>query len=256
MIALMPVEESRSSPTNKAKLIACKRALESMVIHALRGIDDSLHHRESLRFAITHGEDDDYVLHAEEARLLAPSASKKRLIEWASGRRAAHLTLRRLGFDNPPPVLREAAGEPLWPDGIGGSISHCYPWSIAVAAKCSARLTIGIDLESLVRMARVDISRVACRKAELEWVSAEDDFQGRVGMIFSAKEAVYKALYPLCRRYIDFEEVELSWLREESRFDVDILAPFAASFVPSLMCKVYCRRQANFVFSCALCQIS
>src|SRR6266704_3331949 len=47
-----------------------------------------------------------------------------------------------IGFSNAFPILRGQKGEPLWPEGIAGSITHCYPWNVAVAAKCSNPMAI------------------------------------------------------------------------------------------------------------------
>src|SRR5947199_216586 len=80
-------------------------------------------------------------------------------------------------------------------------------------------------------MGKVDISSVVCRKPELEWIFADGDCQARLMMIFSAKEAVYKALHPVCRKYIDFQDVELSWVPEESRFVVRFSAAFEERFL-------------------------
>ena len=57
-----------------------------------------------------------------------------------------------------------------------------------------------------------EIERLCCTAQEhTQWASAAD--RGLVvTLIFSAKEALYKAIYPLVRRFVDFHEVEVTAL--------------------------------------------
>jgi 4'-phosphopantetheinyl transferase EntD len=257
MLTLTHLEELRSSWPEEAQAIERMRALESMIIRALEtAAQGCLRLGENLAFAIASGEDEgNYLRHPEEVRLLAPGACRKRQLDWTLGRAAARLALMRLGFEDPPPVLRGGGGQPIWPAGISGSITHCERWGIAVTAKCADSLAIGIDLESLERIREVDILHLICREPELEWVSSDSDFQGRLGMVFSAKEALYKSLYPFCRRYIDFTEVELSWSPEQSRFRAKLLTASDASCLPLRPYEISCRRHKHLIFSCSVCEI-
>lgn len=189
-----------------------------------------------------------YALRSDEARLLPSPACTRKKIEFELGRAAAHLAMQRIGHQHSVRVLRGEGGEPLWPDGIVGSITHCYPWSVAVAAH-AANLAIGIDLESVKRIHGPDISYLICRNSELAWVqSGNGNFHERLAMIFSAKEALYKALYPLCRRYIDFMEVELSWL-PPGYFHALLLTHCGLDFPAGQLVRIQCHRSADLVFS-------
>jgi 4'-phosphopantetheinyl transferase EntD len=236
--------------------VGSEQLLESLVALTLGQIEKTITLAKTVKFTVAHGEEYQYRVPPQEERLLSKTACGKRVKQWASRRGATYLTLKELGFNPVPTVQSGPAGEPIWPDGITGSITHCYPWSIVVAAKCSGEFVIGVDLESLLKSRRVDISAVICRKGELDWISAGNYFHERMAMIFSAKEALYKALYPVLQRYIDFKEVELSWLNERSCFAVEIMSDSAASLLPALRSEVYCRQQGDFVFSCAICQIA
>jgi len=231
-----------------------KRTLEWTVIRAMAAADSSLRLGQNVGLAMVSGEDQaSYTLHAEEARILSPRAYGRKRAEFALGRTAAHSALKQIGFENSPPVLRGQKGEPIWPDGIVGSITHCHPWSIAVAVQCSNGLAIGVDLETRERMQGTDISDLVCRGAELDWVRG-GDFQERLTMIFSAKEAIYKALYPLCQRYIDFKEVELTWFPEQHRFQGEFLAPLGPNVQQGQACAVHCLCHAELIFSCLIHQ--
>jgi enterobactin synthetase component D len=136
-------------------------------------------------------------------------------------------------------------------DGIAGSITHCYPWSVAVVAKCPNPVAIGVDLESMDGIQGTDISRLVCREAELAWVG-KGDLRERLTMIFSAKEAIYKAFYPFCRRYIDFLEVVLTSCPEQYRLEGEFLAPLGPGLPEEQACAVHCVRHAELMFSCVI----
>ncbi|HKW35887.1 MAG TPA: 4'-phosphopantetheinyl transferase superfamily protein [Candidatus Acidoferrum sp.] len=214
--------------------------------------DSSLNLGESIGLAIISEKDlADYALHPEEVRILSPRAYRRRRADFTMGRAAAHFAMKQIGLENPGPVLRGPVGEPLWCDGIVGSITHCYPWSAAVVVKYSNQVAIGVDLETMEGMQGTDISRLVCRKAELAWVK-HGDFRERLTMIFSAKEAVYKAFYPLCRRYIDFMEVGLAPFPGQCGFQGEFLATLDAGLPKGQRCAVHCRRHGELVFSCVI----
>jgi 4'-phosphopantetheinyl transferase EntD len=226
-------------------------AVEWTVMRAMAAADSSLRLSETLGLAIVSGENyKNDALHREEVGILSPRACTRKRIEFASGRAAAHFALKEIGFANPFPILRGQMGEPLWPEGIAGSITHCYPWSVAIAVKCPNRVVIGLDLETTERIQGTDISELVCSNAELDWVRA-GALQERLTMIFSAKEAVYKAFYPLCLHYVDFKDVDLTWVPVQSCFQAKFLAPFGP--IPrGQVCTVHCRPHAELVFSCVI----
>lgn len=228
------------------------RVVERTLIRAISAAKTSLSLSEHIGLAIIPAEDyANYVLHREELGILSPRACARKQIEFVSGRAAAHFALNQIGFPNAFPLLRGQKGEPLWPDGIAGSVTHCYPWSIAVAVKCPNLPAIGVDLETTERVQGTDISELVCGDTELDWVHSGNS-QKRLTMIFSGKEAVYKAFYPLCRRYIDFKDVELTWVSAQSCFQGKFLASFGSDLPQGRVCAVHCHSYAEFVFSCVL----
>jgi 4'-phosphopantetheinyl transferase EntD len=232
------------------KTLAC--AVERAVIRTMAGEYGSLGLSENVGLAVvSEKEVANYALHPEEARILAPRACRRKQAEFALGRAASHIALTQIRAESSEPILRGPGGEPLWGDGIVGSITHCFPWSVAVVVKGSNRFAIGVDLETTVGIQGTDISHLVCRDAELDWVR-HGNFQERLTMIFSAKEAVYKAFYPLCRRYIDFKEVELTWFPEQSRFQAEFPEPLSTNLPSGQACAVHCLRHAELVFSCVI----
>lgn len=228
--------------------------LERAVMGAIANANGTLRLCENVGWSVVSGKDlANYATHPEEARILDPRACERRRVEFALGRAAAHLALSQIGSENAKPVLRGPRGEPLWGDGIAGSITHCFPWSAAVVVKRSNRFAIGVDLESMEGMQGTDISHLVCGDAELDWVRS-GDFRERLTMIFSAKEAVYKAFYPHCLQYIDFREIELTWFPEQNCFQAEFLEPFRLNFSWRQACAVHCRRNAELIFSCVVHQ--
>lgn len=228
------------------------RVVERTLIRAMAAAESSLNLSEHIGLGVVYAEDySNYVLHHEELGTLSPRACKRKQIEFASGRAAAHFALNQIGFSNAVAILRGQKGEPLWPEGITGSITHCYPWNVAVAAKCFNPMAIGVDLEATERVQGTDVSELICHSTELDWVHSGNS-QERLTMIFSAKEAVYKAFYPLCRRYIDFKDVELTWVPAQSCFLGKFLASFGSDLLQGHVCAIHCHSYAEFVFSCVI----
>ena len=248
-------EPSRFAPPGQARHAdptELKSVVESTLIRTMAVADSSRRLSKHVGLGIVSAEDhSNYILHREELEILSPRACRRKQIEFVTGRAAAHVALKQIGLANAFPVLRGQKGEPLWPEGIVGSISHCYPWSVAVAIKGPNLFTVGVDLETTKRMKGTDITELVCSNTELDWVRG-GNLQERLTMIFSAKEAVYKAFYPLCRRYIDFKDVELTWVPAQSCFHGKFLAPFGPNLPRGQVCAVHCHSYAELVFSCVI----
>lgn len=101
-------------------------------------------------------------------------------------------------------VRQNSDGSPAWPEGIRGSISHKK--ELAIAAVTRESDFIGIDLENLItdKNARKLAKRIV-NEQEQDLMEATDiSFGENFTRIFSAKEALYKAIYPSVRRYLPF----------------------------------------------------
>lgn len=126
----------------------------------------------------------------EEARQMKHAGTKRRN-EFIVGRRCARSALKQMGIQ--PCAL--VAGEdrvPQWPAGTVGSISHSVSLCCAVAARTSAIECLGIDLEMTTRISPGVIERVT-HPAEVEFVNGDAALGS---LIFSAKEAFFKAQFP------------------------------------------------------------
>lgn len=149
---------------------------------------------------------------ADMAASLPPQllrAVPKRKAEFLAGRRCAAEAIRRLTGQAIFPGMGEDRA-PIWPDGVVGAISHSGDRAIAIAGAGSRFLGIGIDIEKLLSEEEAgDIATQAMTADELHSLgSVIDPFM--TGLIFSAKESLFKALYPTVKRLFFFEAAELS----------------------------------------------
>jgi len=118
---------------------------------------------------------------------------------------------------------------PIWPDGIVGTISHTRTWAAVGVARAGDALSLGCDLE-LDEPLKENLLRRVCGPAEREWIAAAArESRGRLAMlVFSAKEAAYKAQYPLTRKVLAFSDFALEFDLAGGTFR----AEFQGSFDP------------------------
>jgi len=137
-----------------------------------------------------------------EAPAVAAAVPARRA-EFAAGRAAARRAMAALG--HPPAAIPMGLDrEPLWPAGLEGSIAHAA--GVAVAAVRVGR-PIGLDVEEDAPL-EPDLWPVICDPDELARLPGED--RGRlVRQVFSAKEAAYKAQFPLTRSLFGFDMLVL-----------------------------------------------
>ncbi|AYV32419.1 4'-phosphopantetheinyl transferase superfamily protein [Streptomyces sp. CJ_13] len=157
-------------------------------------------------------------LHEEERRLL-PRLPSARRPGFVAGRAAAGRALELLDVQGP--VLRDGR-RPLFPPGAQGSISHATgPIGASIASTHPDVIAVGIDLERTDRLGR-GADRLVCTMRERSWVARARRPESRLSVLFSAKEAIYKALHGISTRPPVFHDVEIGL--EGDRLDIR-LAP-------------------------------
>jgi 4'-phosphopantetheinyl transferase EntD len=142
--------------------------------------------------------------------------SDKRLREFALGRYCARTALAALGA-NDCGIPKGDSRAPVWPAGIVGSISHTRTIAAAVVARDSELAGVGMDLESS-RALKPDLVPMICRPEERAWLSGLADPGPAAKIIFSAKESVYKCIWSTVRRYVDFQDVEITLDLDAGRY--------------------------------------
>lgn len=137
------------------------------------------------------------------------SSSIKRKTEFIIGRSCARRALCALK-EPARPILRLNDGRPKWPAGIIGSITHCDDMCAAIVSPYSNIQGLGIDIETSVPFERDTHSIILTQSEIINYSRSNDQLPSWENIIFSAKESVYKAIYPTLNRFVDFKEVEIS----------------------------------------------
>jgi 4'-phosphopantetheinyl transferase EntD len=145
-----------------------------------------------------------------------------RLREFSLGRSCARSALGDLGFPAMP-VLVGGYGEPVWPRDIVGSITHCDGYCGAVVARATRFAGIGIDAEvndalpngvlALISNDRERKRVTALQNREISW--------DRV--LFSIKESIFKAFFPITRRFLGFEDTSVMIDPENAMFRATLI---------------------------------
>src|SRR5215467_7349307 len=146
--------------------------------------------------AESFGPSGDWKLYPGEAAAIA-TAGPGRRAEFAAGRAVARAALAGLGAPAGP-VLPGRAGQPQWPDGVVGSITHCAGYRACAVGLARDMAAIGIDAEPCLALADGLLMAVAgdAERAWLTELSTAGQGTPWDRVLFSAKESVYKAWYP------------------------------------------------------------
>ncbi|MEU8001731.1 4'-phosphopantetheinyl transferase superfamily protein [Catellatospora sp. NPDC049111] len=162
-------------------------------------------------------------LFPEEEQLVARAVDKRRT-EFATARRCAREALARHGFA-PAPLLTGERGQPLWPAGTVGSITHCAGYRAAAVARAADLGSVGVDAEPHQPLPDGVLDTIAL-PAELARLRAMAVAHPGVcwdRVLFSAKESVYKAWFPLARRWLDFTDADLAFDPDAGTFSATVL---------------------------------
>jgi 4'-phosphopantetheinyl transferase EntD len=179
----------------------------------------------------------DIELFPEERAALGQAVEKRRR-EFITARACARMALGRLGMP-PSPIATGERGEPRWPAGVVGSITHCAGYRACALARASDLAGLGIDAEPneplpggvLGEIARVEelprLSELARVRPAVHWDR----------LLFCAKEAVYKVWFPIAGCWLGFEDAVLTIDPAARTFRARLLKPWpnvGASFPPIL----------------------
>jgi 4'-phosphopantetheinyl transferase EntD len=158
-----------------------------------------------------------------EEEMIANAVDGRRR-EFITARRCAREALRAFGYPDAP-IPRGPRREPRWPAGMTGSITHCAGYRAAAAARTADVDLLGIDAEPDEPLP-ADVAALVTVPGEPEMLARltatyPGTQWGR--LLFSAKESVYKAWFPVTGRWLGFDE---------ARVDID---PAAERFVATLL---------------------
>jgi 4'-phosphopantetheinyl transferase EntD len=160
----------------------------------------------------------------EEEALIAKSVAKRRN-EFITVRYCARIALGELGLP-PVPILKGDKGEPCWPDGVVGSLTHCTGYRGAVVGRRAAVRSVGIDAEPHDVLPNGVLDAISLPQERTEIPQAMPGGLHWDRILFCAKEATYKAWFPLTKRWLGFEDAHIS-------FETD--GPAAGTFVSRIL---------------------
>jgi 4'-phosphopantetheinyl transferase EntD len=162
-------------------------------------------------------------LFAEEEQVIANAVEKRRR-EFVTARACARAALEQLGLQAQP-ILSGERGEPRWPAGIVGSITHCNGYRGCAVARANVVVTIGIDAEPNLPLPDGVLASIA-RPEERPWLAEAARAAPEVHwdrLLFSAKESIYKAWFPLAHRWLGFEDAVVHVDRQNGSLTAQLL---------------------------------
>jgi 4'-phosphopantetheinyl transferase EntD len=164
------------------------------------------------------------MLFPQEQAVIARAVEKRRR-EFTTVRFCARAALAVLGLP-PAPIVPGQRGAPGWPEGVVGSMTHCAGYRAAALAHARDVATIGIDAEvhEALPAGVLDLVSVPAERARLRRLAADEPGVCWDRLLFSAKESVYKAWYPLTRAWLDFAEADVV-LERSGQFTATLLVP-------------------------------
>lgn len=150
------------------------------------------------------------VLLPAEKAYLANITSEERIQHFNTGRYCARQALNNLNIFHVS-IRKGPDGEPVWPAGIVGSISHSKHLAGAVVARADKLLSIGMDIETIGDITP-QIWDTVFVETEQQFLKnfKGDDLALYSTLLFSGKESFYKLQHPLTKTFLDFTDVEIS----------------------------------------------
>jgi enterobactin synthetase component D len=179
------------------------------------------------------------------------SSVLKRQAEYLAGRYAARSALNNLGLE----VKYIATGKnrhPIWPAGISASITHTDSIAICAASYKYDYEYLGIDLEKrLNSTCVVDIKNsIINLQEEHLLLKSKLNFEDAFTLTFSAKESLFKALYPRVGGYFDFSAAQITDIcGSTNRFTITLLEDLTAEIIAGMTFTGYFRFDETYVFT-------
>jgi enterobactin synthetase component D len=156
-------------------------------------------------------------------------ASRKRQAEYFAGRYLAAEAMASYDIHHFK-LIADANRCPLWPSSLVGSITHTNNYAACIAANKADIAAIGIDAQDILSDERAERLQSRIIDSAETRIISQSELSAALGLslCFSAKEAIYKALYPRIQQYFGFNAAKLH--------SIDTAAnTFSFRFDPALM---------------------
>jgi len=168
----------------------------------------------------------------EERALLSPRAAPRRVLEFTLGRGCARAALTALAPERAAelaatPIGREDTRRPRWPAGFVGSITHHRGHALAAVARAADYLGVGVDLEAVRAPSPALVRRILRREERAAWQDLPPETRDLAfTRLFSAKESLFKALYPHTGVYLGFQDAAIEL---QEAVEAEVLADVAGT---------------------------
>lgn len=148
------------------------------------------------------------------------NATPKRRQEFTAGRFCARGALQKFGVP-PLPIPQGLYREPLWPTGFVGSITHSFGYAAAVVARKTTLQSVGIDVEPREDLPTgvLDLIATTRDRRHMESLPRRMCWDR---LLFSVKESVFKAWFPLTHCWLDFDDVHVTFGWDIDSFTANI----------------------------------
>lgn len=165
----------------------------------------------------------DASLFPEEAAVIARAVDERRR-EFTTVRACARIALARLGAPAVP-ILPGLERAPTWPAGIVGSLTHCIGYRAAAVAWADQVVTVGIDAEVHAPLPAGVLELIAGPE-ERDALGDLTTVRPAVcwdRVLFSVKEAIYKAWFPVARAWLGFDDARVILDPDAGTFSAHLL---------------------------------
>ena len=156
----------------------------------------------------------------------------KRQAEFLAGRLCARAALQQLDHLDCVPAIGEDRA-PVWPAHISGSITHSTGHAAAIVGHKAQWRGLGMDLENVLTLERAE--RLAGEILTADEMRRMADLPREqiallVTLTFSAKESLFKALYPIVQKRFYFEHAELLEWSESGQLRLRLLTDLSSEW--------------------------
>jgi enterobactin synthetase component D len=158
----------------------------------------------------------------------------KRQAEFVAGRVVAGDGLAALGLSRVEIPIGPHRS-PVWPEGVIGSISHNNCLAVATVRLQQEGRFVGIDVETMIPDVQcTDIKRMILHSDDYKYLTLNQLSQSQLmTLIFSAKESLFKAVYPSIKRYLEFHDARVVGLNvAEKKMGLELLVETAGLMIP------------------------
>lgn len=145
-----------------------------------------------------------------DERALVRNFAPRRQQEFIGCRYFTRKLLASLGVSGAN-ILRGVRGEPIWPAGVVGSISHSGRSCFIVVARAVDVASVGVDIDTDEYLDQEILEQICTRdeRERLGRATLREEDVCVSKLVFCAKESIFKCMYPLTGEYWDFDRVEV-----------------------------------------------